>query len=132
MAVRLDKVLMSSLHESFKNYQTTKTSITVSGSIPGSFVGKDFTLDIPYTRAGSIADFYVSKQGSDAKRSISYTWRLPEFISSNPDIEGAIYLFYSPGNIRVNISISNSGATDTITTQTFDIEAVIFDAPLST
>ena len=130
MAIRLDRVLMSSLHESFKNYSTVKETIEVSGSIPGAFVGKDFYIDIPYDRQGTIADIYVSKQGSGRKRLATYAWELPEFVGT-VDIAGAIYVNYFPTFIRVNISISNGGATASVTTQNFDIEAVIFDAPIS-
>lgn len=130
MPVRLDDVLMSSLHESFKNYDSPKYTITVSGTIPPT--GRDFFVDIPYSRVGSMADLYVSKQGSNSKRSVNYAWRLPEYVSGDPDIEGAIYAYYSPGFIRVNISISSFKVIDfTTPTQTFDIEAVIFDAPIA-
>lgn len=129
MAVRLDKVLMSSLHESFKNYQTTVSPIVVSGSIPT--IGKTFFVEIPYTRAGSIADIYVHKQGTNYKRSVNYAWRLDEFVGVPFDVDAGIYVLYSPGIIRVEIFVSNStGAPYGVTTQTFDIEAVIFDAPL--
>ena len=40
MGVKLDKVIMSSLFESFKNYESPSTPITISGSIPVG--GKDF------------------------------------------------------------------------------------------
>lgn len=129
MAVRIDKVLMSSLHESFKNYQTTETTITVSGTIPAA--GADFYVDIPFTRTGSISDIYVSLQNSGSKRLANYTWRLPEYVSGDPDIEGTIYVLYSPGNIRVNISIVNfKGVPFASPTRVFEIQAVIFDAPI--
>jgi len=129
MAVHIDKVLMSSLHESFKNYQTTNTTITVSGTIPTS--GADFYVDIPITRAGTIADIYVGAQGSGIKRLANYNWRFPEYVSGDPDVEGAIYVLYSPSNIRVNISVSNfKGVSYATPTRVFDVEAVIFDAPV--
>lgn len=130
MPVRLDKVLMSSLHESFKNYSTVKTTITVSGSIPTS--GKDFHVDIPYTRTGTIADIYIGLQGSGSKRLANYAWRLPEYVSGDPDVEGSVYVLYSPNNIRVNISIVNlKGVSFSSPTRVFDVEAVIFDAPIA-
>lgn len=127
MAVRLDKVLMSSLHESFKNYDEVNTSITVSGSIPDA--GADFYVDIPTTRIGTIADVYIHKEGSSTKRLVGYASRLAEF--THGTLVGYIYLLYNPSYIRVNISIANgSGSPLTPTTQIFNIQAVIFDAPV--
>lgn len=128
MGVRLDDVLMSSLHESFKNYKTFTGSIVVSGSIPTT--GKDFSLDIPYDRPGSIADIYLSKQGSNLKRAVSASYELSEF--TDPNLQGNIYVLYSPGMITVNISIANLDVVaHTPTTQTFNISAEIFDAPIA-
>jgi len=131
MAVRLDKVLMSSLHESFKNYQTVETTVTVSGTIPTT--GADFFVDIPTSRAGSIADVYVGAQGSGSKRLANYTWQFPEYVSGDPDVEGTIYVLYAPSYIRVNISIANfKGVSYASPTRVFDVQAVIFDAPVPT
>ncbi len=128
MSVRLDKVLMSSLHESFKNYQSETRTITVSGSIPD--LGADFSTTFTYDRVGTIADIYVSKQGSGSKRMANYAWRLPEF--THADLVGTIYVLYGSSSITVNISIVNgTGGPLTPTTQTFDIQAVVFDAPIT-
>lgn len=130
MAVRLDRVLMSSLHESFKNYDEVNTTITVSGTIPPT--GADFSVDIPFDRTGTIADIYVGLQNSGSKRLIGYSWRLPEYVSGEPDIEGTIYAIYYPNFIRVNISIASFKVVNfTTPTRVFDIQAVIFDAPIS-
>ena len=129
MAVRLDRVLMSSLHESFKNYEEVNTTITVSGSIPTA--GADFFVDIPYTRTGTMADIYVRAQGSSSKRLANYAWVFPEYVSGDPDIEGTIYVLYYPGYIRVNVSVANyKGVSYASPTRVFDVQAVIFDAPI--
>lgn len=130
MAVHLDRVLLSSLHESFKNYEEVNTTITVSGTIPTA--GADFFVDIPYTRAGSMADIYVRVQGGSTKRLANYAWVFPEYVSGDPDVEGTIYVLYSPGNIRVNISVANfKGVSYASPTRVFDVQAVVFDAPIA-
>ena len=131
MSVRLDRVLMSSLHESFKNYSTVSSTITVSGTITTS--GADFYTDIPYDRAGTIADVYISKQNSGSKRLANYSFYMTEFTSPDPgNVEVYVYLFYYPSYIRVNISVGNlSGVSKVVTTQVFNVQAVIFDAPMS-
>ncbi len=127
--IKPDQVLMTSQFESFKNYSNTTSQIVVSGSIPDA--GKDFSVDIPTTRAGTIADVYVNKVGTSTKRSVNYAAYLGEFTDAT--LVGYIYLLYSPSYIRVNISIANgSGGPLTPTTQTFNIQAVIFDAPVPT
>ena len=127
--IRPDKILMTSAFESFKNYENTTQQIVVSGSVPDA--GKDFFVDIPTSRAGTIADVYVNKVGTSTKRSVSYSSFLGEFVDGT--LVGYIYLLYNPSYIRVNISIANgSGGPITPSTQTFNIQAVIFDAPVPT
>ena len=127
--IKPDKILMTSAFESFKNYENTTQQIVVSGSVPD--VGKDFFIDIPTTRGGTIAYVYVNKVGSSTKRLVSYAAFLGEFVDAT--LVGYIYLLYNPTYIRVNISIANgSGGPITPSTQTFNIQAVIFDAPVPT
>lgn len=127
--IKPDKILMTSAFESFKNYENNTQQIVVSGSVPN--VGKDFFVDIPYDRPGTIADIYVNKVGTSTKRSASYAAYLGEFVDAT--LVGYIYVTYAPTYIRVNISIANgSGGSVTPTTQTFNIQAVIFDAPVPT
>jgi hypothetical protein len=131
MAVRLDRVLMSSLHESFKDYSDTSTTITVSGTIPTA--GADFYVDIPTTRAGTIADIYVGAKSSGIKRLVNYAFMFPEYVSGDVDVEASIYTIYYPSFIRVNISVANfKGVPFASPTRVFDIQAVIFDAPITT
>lgn len=126
--VRPDLIHMTSLFESFKNYQTSSAQIVVSGVVTPA--GRDYSATIPYTRTGSIADIYVSKQGSNSKRPTNSSYELNEFVDAN--LQGNIYVLYSPGFITVNISIVNFDVVNhTPATQTFDIEAVIFDAPIA-
>ncbi len=127
MKVKPDMIHLTSLFEAFKNYQTTTGTITVSGSIPTA--GADFYLDIPYTREGSMADIYIGVHGSGVKRLANYAWVFTEYVSGDPDVEGTIYVLYTPGNIRVNISIANfKGVPYASPTRVFDVEAVIFVA----
>lgn len=125
--MKLDNILMSSKHESFKNYMSADVSITVSGSIPNG--GKDFVIDIPFSRTGTIVDVYVSKEGSSTKRLVNYSSTLGEFVDVY--LTAGIYLMYSAGNIRVTVGVNNTtGSAKTPSTQTFNLQAVIFDAPV--
>ena len=127
--IKPDKILMTSAFESFKNYENTTQQQVLSESIPR--VGKDILSNIPTTREGTIADVYVNKVGSSTKRLVSYAAFLGEFVDAT--LVGYIYLLYNPTYIRVNISIANgSGGPITPSTQTFNIQAVIFDAPVPT
>ena len=128
MGVRIDRILMSSLHESFKNYKSETKQIVISGAVPPG--GKDFGTSFSYSRAGTIADIYISKVGTNSKRLASYGFRVYEFIDA--DLVANIYLQYTPSTILVNIYVANPDViSHTPTTQTFDIQAVIFDAPIA-
>lgn len=127
--VRLDRVLMTSLFEAFKNYSIpVKTqTITLSGSIPVG--GKGWEVRFSYDRAGTIADIYLSKQGSNQKRSINSFWKLLDFVGTS-DVQASIYAQYTSTEIIVSIYVTNFGASPyTITTQAYDIEIEAFDGP---
>lgn len=125
MAVRLDRVLMSSLHESFKNYDSQTTSITISGSIPTN--GKAFSSTLSFDRTGTIADVYYRKQGRSFKRPVSNLRRIPEYTgSTNAEVD----IRYTATSITIEIFVVNFGAPYTAPTETYDFEIKLFDAPI--
>lgn len=129
MGVKLDKVIMSSLFESFKNYESPSTSITISGSIPVG--GKDFESLLEFDRDGTIADIYIHKQGSDSKKSFNQNWRILDFTGTS-DVQATCYAQYTDDNkILFTISVTNFGASPyAVTTQTYDFDVELFDAPI--
>lgn len=126
MAVRLDKVLMSSLHESFKNYDTQTVSITISGSIPTN--GKGFSQTLSFARTGTIADIYYRKQGGSFKRPVSNLRRVPEYTGAT---NAEISVRYTATSITIEIFVINFGSPYTAPTETYDFEVKLFDAPIS-
>ncbi len=129
MGVRLDKVVMSSLFEAFRRYLSPTASIVLSGSIPVG--GKAFVGRVPYTRTGSIADIYISKSGSGVKRSINSFWKLLDFVGS-ADVEASIAVQYTATEIIATIYVTNfGGAPFSLTSQTYNLQFKIFDAPIT-
>lgn len=125
MSVRLDRVLMSSLHESFKNYSSVSTSITISGSIPTN--GKTFSQTLSFARTGTIGDIYYRKNGGSFKRPTNNLRRIPEYTGST---NAELSIRYSATSITIEIFVVNFGSPYTAPTETYDFEIKLFDAPI--
>jgi len=129
MGVRIDKIVMSSLFEAFKRYDSPTLSMVLSGSIPVG--GKAFEGRVSFDRTGSIADIYVKKQGTTYKRSVNSFWKIQDFVGS-ADVEASIALTYTPTEIVATIYVTNFGGSPfSLTSQTYNLEFKIFDAPIT-
>ena len=124
--VRLDRVLMSSLHESFKEYDVQTTSITISGTIPNG--GRSFSQTLSFARTGTIADIYYRKQGGTFKRPVSNLRRIPEYTGAT---NAEISVRYTDTSITIEIFVVNFGSSYTAPTETYDFEVKLFDAPIT-
>ena len=98
--VRLDRVLMCSLFESFKNYRADdpllEFSITTSGSIPPG--GKNFEHTVSFERTGTISDIYYKLSTANYKRPLNILGRAVDTAS------GEIispYVIYSSSSVRI-------------------------------
>lgn len=128
-SIKLDKVILSSFHEAFKNRESKSGSIVLSGSIPG-FSAKSFTLDLPIERSEAVFEVYHERQGGYPRRLANNSPLVLDVTWSG----GLVYLFVnnvSPNLLRIEMYVTNSGATASITTQTVDVEAYVFDTPFS-
>ncbi len=140
MSIRLDQVDFSTLHESYKNYDTKTDALTLSADIlPNGFTqnypvngGGVFTpISIPYDRAGTRADIYLdgkgfrvlANTGSRASGDV-YQYKSSETFST--------FVTYSASAITVWFSIFNgSGGSITLIPQTITVSAVLDDAPIT-
>ena len=128
--VRLDRVLMCSLFESFKNYRADdpllEFSITTSGSIPPG--GKNFEHTVSFERTGTISDIYYKLSTANYKRPLNILGRAVDTAS------GEIispYVIYSSSSVTVGLSVQNFGGSPyTLLSETWDFEIKLFDAPI--
>jgi len=130
MGLRLDKVLFSTLHESYKNYDTVSGSIAISGSIANGATA-NFTAVLPYTRTGTRADVYLDGHSIKvlANAGDRATSDVYQFVSSETF---ATKVIYSTTDITVTISIFNgTGGSINLTSQTITVSAVLYDAPIT-
>ena len=127
-SLRLDQVVLSSFHESFRNREIMSGSIDISGSVgAGATANFDYTFTI--TRNNSIAEVYYQKTG-DSKRKADSGIELYDFGGSgNPTI---LITYPTATTIRVRISVFNpSGGSISLTAQTYNLSLYIFDTPFS-
>lgn len=128
--VKLDKTILSSFHEAFRNREKKTGSITVSGSIPG-FSAQAFTADIPLERNQAAFEVYYERQGGYPRRIAGNSYIVLDLTWGG----GQIYLFVnnvSANLLRIEIYVTNSGATASIATQVVDYTVYVFDTPFTT
>lgn len=128
-SIKLDKVILSSFHEAFKNREKKTGSITLSGTIP-AFDARLYTLDIPITRNQAVFEVYHKRQGSYPRRLGNNTPLLVDVTWGSGDV----YLFsnnVSANLLRLEIYVTNSGVAANITTQTIDFTVYVFDTPFT-
>jgi len=127
MGIKIDKVIMTSEFQAFRNYDDPETfSITISGSIPAG--GKAFEHEIPYDRSGTIADIYYKKNGNTYKRSVNSLPRVTEYLGGTT---ATVYANYTPTSIIVGIYVTNPGSSYTPSSETYDFELKKFDGPIT-
>lgn len=131
-SVKLDKVITSSLHESFKNYETSTDDIVVAATSLANGASRTISVVIPYTRAGTTADIYATRGttktivsgGGRSAASAVYS-----FISTET---ATLDAFYDASNITVSLTITNNtGGSITPTAQTITISVVQYDSPIT-
>jgi len=128
-SIRLDKVILSSLHEAFRNRERLTASIAISGSVPASS-SVNFDTDFSILRNGGIAEVYYEKTGGNPRRKGDSGIVLYDYSGS-----GTAQMFITnptANTLRVRISVFNpSGSPINLTAQTYNITAYIFDTPFS-
>lgn len=122
-SIRLDKIAVSSFHDSFGNYSTQTGTLTISGTIPPG--GKDFSIDFTIPRDGTVVEVWATK--NSRKRSLDNVQRNSEYSGTT---FATNFVRYSGATLTVGMNVSNPGSSFTATTQSFDISVVAFDAPI--
>lgn len=126
--LKLDKVNLTSLVDTYINYDTLKTSIAISGGVANGATA-NFAGTILYDRAKTRADVYARNTTTGIKKPITggirqhpYTYVSTETCSQVATIAG--------NTITVTFSIFNgTGAGITLTTQTMEVSAVLYEVP---
>jgi hypothetical protein len=124
--IKLDKVSYSSLHESFKNYDTLTGSITISGTIPPG--GTTFSVNIPYTRTDTVAEISFIKSGGSTKRYVDNSYRLLDYAGGT---NAFVFANYASNSVTITIAVDNPGAGYTPSSETYDFTVEVFEAPVS-
>ena len=125
--IKLDKVIMGSMIETYINYQTLPTTVRVNGSFPNGG-GGNFYATIPYTRGKTISNLYAYNATTGIKMPIGASSRINPFES----ISGEYYnLFagYNGSTITITASITNFSGVTVVTDQTLTITAVLYEVP---
>lgn len=125
MTVKLDSTIMSSRHESYKNYNVQTATIVVSGSIPVG--GQAFTTTKTLDRDGTRADIYYTTLSE--KRPMNASVREPKYGGGST---ANTVIKYSGSTVETGIFVNNfGGAPIAVTSQTYLIEVVEYDAPIA-
>lgn len=127
--VKLDKIILSSLHAAFRNREKLVASVTLSGSIPDG--GANFSTTLATSRNSSVTEIYYKRRDAYPSRKAD-----SGVILFDATWDHSVYLrteYIGANQLRIVITLDNpSGAAKTITTQTYDFTIYVFDTPFST
>lgn len=128
--LRLDKVQFMSSVDTFINYKTLTSDIDISGTVAnGATV--NFSTTIPYSRTKTLANLYAKNTNTGKKMPVSGGSRINPYVPKSTETCSQISQ-YSGNTITVTYSIFNgTGAGITLTTQTIEITAVLFEVPFA-
>lgn len=132
MSMRLDNVLFTTTHESYKNYASPSAPLAIPADVIPNGTGNNYSVLIPYARGGTRADTYLD--GNSVKILANASTRLAtggpyQFKSTET---ASILVDYDDTNIAVTISIFNgTGGPITLTSQTITVSVVQYDAPIT-
>lgn len=131
-SIRIDRVIFSTLHEAYKNYETVTDTIVVAATALADGASRTITVNIPYTRGGTRADTYATRgtlrtlvtSGSRSAASAIYNPISSETV--------AFGVSYSSSNIAVSFTITNNtGGSITPNAQSIVISVVKYEAPIA-
>lgn len=132
MGVRIDQITFSTLFESYKNYATPTGTLTIPAVAMADGATNNYSVTIPYARAGTRADIYLDgdsvKTLANASLALSTggPYQFVEFETAD------IFTDYDTSSITVTISIFNgNGHVINLIGQTITVSAVQYDAPIS-
>lgn len=126
--LRLDKVLLTNLVDTYLNYGTLTSPIVISGSVADGATST-FSTPIAYTRDKTRADLYARNLTTDVKRPISGGYRQSPYTFVSTET-ASVSASYASDVITVTFSIFNgTGGPITLVTQTIEISAVLQEVP---
>lgn len=126
--IKLDKVILTNLVETYLNYDTLASNILISGNLAAGAT-QTFSTTIPYVRGKTRADLYARNTTTNIKRPVTggarqhpYTYAGAETCDQGASYDGT--------NITVSFTIRNgTGAVISLTSQTMEISAVLYEVP---
>lgn len=129
-SIRLDKVIMSSFHESFRNRQKISDSITVSGTVP-AFDVLTFTKDIAIQRGQAVFEVYYQRSGAYPRRIANNSIILRDLTWASGN--GNISVSNPSANVlRIQLSAYNmTGSAAALSSQTYNFTVYVFDTPFN-
>lgn len=129
--LRLDKVQLTNLLETYINYDTLKSNIVISGNIAIAGTAT-FSTTIPYTVNKTRADVYARNTTTGVKRPVTGGLRQSPYVPVSTETCN-VFATYANNLITVTFSIfNNTGALLALTTQTIEISAVLYEVPTTT
>jgi len=130
-SLRLDKVALTSLVETYINYGTLKSTIAISGSVPASTT-TNFSTTIAYDRDKTRADIYARNTTTGIKRPVTGGLRVTPYVAAGAETCNQ-FATYVANVITVTFSVvNNTGSPINLTTQDIEISAVLYQVPTST
>ncbi len=128
--IRPDTVILASMIDTYKNYDTLKGTINISGTIANGATA-NFSTTIPYSRGKTRADLYAQNLTSGEKRPVSGGSRQTPYSTVSSEVCTQLAT-YSGTEITVTFSIFNgTGSSINLTAQDIEITAVLYEVPYS-
>lgn len=129
-SLRLDKIVLSSFHEAFKNREKKTASMTLSGTVPAYDV-LVFTTDINITRDQGVFEVYYQRSGAYPRRLANNSILLGDLTWGSGNANISVFN-PSANTLRVLIAVNNqTGSPAAITSQTYDFVVYVFDTPFN-
>lgn len=130
--VKLDNVIMSSFHESFKNREKITASLNLPSNVVADGDGREYFQTVAFTRSGSVTETYYERSGGTYRYKAESSYVLQEFVG--PGDDPTIQLSNDePDQLLIRISYANftAGTPINTTAQTYNFVIYVFDTPFS-
>lgn len=126
--IRLDKVIIASFIDTFLNYQTATSLLSISGSIPDGG-SSTFSAILTIDRTNTLAEVFAENQNTGKKMSMLAGSVHNPYQSVSSEVRGH-GISLSGNTLTVSLTIdNNSGAGINLTAQVWDITAVLQRVP---
>ena len=131
MGVDLDKVIFSTLTDSYINYANSSGVITIPAVSMADGTTNSYSVTIPYTRANSRADVYFTGNGLKVPANGGFRATNGTYTPTSSENVNT-YIRYTSSSITTFIEIQNfTGGSINLIAQSVGVNVVAYDAPLS-